>query len=85
MRKFTSDRSAAENLGLVLSTYRKHESGERGAGGLKDHHLKRYAKAFRVSQTWLATGDGHPTAPSIGELTEEEARVIEALRAAKRP
>lgn len=84
MRGYKSDRNAATVLGLVLATYRKHESGERGAGGLKEHHLKRYARAFQISQTWLATGDGHPTAPSIGELSEEEARVIEALRAAKR-
>lgn len=84
MRGYTSDRNAATVLGLVLSTYRKHESGERGAGGLKEHHLKRYARAFKVSQDWLTTGSGHPTAPTVGELSEEEARVIEALRAAKR-
>lgn len=84
MRGYTSDRNAATVLGLVPATYRKHESGERGSGGLKEHHLKRYARVFQISQTWLATGDGHPTAPSIGDLTEEEARVIEALRAARR-
>lgn len=82
-RGYTSDRNAATVLGLVLSTYRKHESGERGEGGLKEHHLKRYARAFKVSQTWLATGDGHPTAPTITDLTEEEARFIQALRASK--
>jgi len=84
MRGYSSDRRAADELALVLSTYRKHESGERGEGGLKEHHLKRYSRAFQVSQTWLATGDGHPTRPVISDLTEEEARVIEALRAAKR-
>lgn len=83
-RGYSSDRNAATVLGLVLSTYRKHESGERGAGGLKEHHLKRYAKAFKVNQTWLATGDGSPTTPSIGDLSEEEARMIEAFRAIKR-
>lgn len=84
MRGYTSDRNAATVLGLVLSTYRKHESGERGEGGLKEHHTRRYARAFNVNQVWLQTGTGHPTAPSVGELDEEEARVIEALRDAKR-
>lgn len=82
-RGFTSDRDAATRCNLVLSTYRKHESGERGAHGLKDHHIRRYARAFNVSKVWLQTGTGHPTAPSVGELDEEEARVIEALRAAR--
>lgn len=81
---FVSDRQAATERNLVLSTYRKHESGERGAGGLKDHHIARYARAFSVSSVWLSTGHGNPLAPSISELSEEEARVIEALRAAKR-
>lgn len=84
LRGFSSDREAATRCNLVLSTYRKHESGERGAGGLKEHHIRRYAKAFNVSQVWLQTGTGHPTAPSVGELDEDEARVIEALRDAKR-
>jgi hypothetical protein len=84
MRGYTSDRNAATVLSLVLSTYRKHESGERGEGGLKEHHIRRYARAFNISQVWLQTGTGHPTAPAIGELDEEEARVIEALRDAKR-
>lgn len=84
MRGYSSDRNAATVLGLVLSTYRKHESGERGEGGIKEHHLRRYARAFKLSQVWLATGHGHPTTPDISGLSEEEARVIEALRAAKR-
>lgn len=83
MRGYTSDRNAATVLGLVLSTYRKHESGERGDGGLKEHHVKRYARAFQVSPIWLATGK----LPAIGvtpdELSEEEQRMIAAYRAAK--
>lgn len=83
-RGFSSDREAATRCNLVLSTYRKHESGERGAHGLKDHHIRRYARAFNVSKVWLQTGAGHPTAPSVGDLDEEEAQLIEALREAKR-
>lgn len=82
-RGFSTDREAASRCNLVLSTYRKHESGERGVHGLKDHHVRRYAKAFNVSSVWLQTGAGHPTKPAVGELDEEEARVIEALRAVK--
>lgn len=81
---FTSDREAAKARNLVVATYRKHESGERGAHGLKDHHVKRYARAFGVSSVWLATGHGNPLAPVIDDLSDEERRVIEALRAAKR-
>ncbi len=84
LRGFSSDREAATRCNVVLSTYRKHESGERGAHGLKEHHIRRYARAFNISQVWLQTGTGHPTAPSVGELDDEEARVIEALRDAKR-
>lgn len=80
MREHKSDRAAANELGFVLSTYRKHESGERGDGGLKEHHLKRYARGFRINWTWLATGEGNPTAPTVDSLTEEESRVVEAMR-----
>ena len=83
-RGFATDREAATRCNLVMSTYRKHESGERGAHGLKDHHIRRYAKAFAVSSVWLATGHGHPLSPPIDSLTDEERLVIEALRQAKR-
>lgn len=83
MRGYTSDRNAATVLGLVLSTYRKHESGERGDGGLKDHHVKRYAKAFKINDDWLRSGKGHPTEVNALTLTPEERRMIEAYRAAK--
>lgn len=83
-RGYTSPRNAATVLGLQLETYRKHESGERGRDGLKDHHVKRYARAFQINTVWLQSGKGSPFNPTMDDLTEEEARVIEALRAARR-
>jgi hypothetical protein len=84
MRGYTSDRNAATVLRFVLSTYRKHESGERGDGGLKDHHIKRYAKAFKINPVWLQTGQGSwQPSLTLEELSDEERRMIEAYRAAK--
>lgn len=81
----TSDRDAAIKHRWPISTYRKHESGERGAQGLKKMYIKKYAKAFGVDEVWLDTGSGSPQpTPKATELSDEEARVIEALRAAKR-
>lgn len=83
-RGYTSPRNAATVLSIQLETYRKHESGERGKDGLKDHHIKRYARVFQVNPIWLQSGKGSPFTATMDELSEEEARVIEALRAAKR-
>ena len=83
MRGYSSDRNAATVLGFVLSTYRKHESGERGDGGLKEHHVKRYARAFQVNATWLATGKLPAVGIASDELSAEEQRMIAAYRAAK--
>jgi hypothetical protein len=82
-RGYTSPRNAATVLSLQVETYRKHENGERGAHGLKDHHVKRYARAFQVNSTWLQSGKGSPFSATMDELSAEELRVIEALRAAR--
>lgn len=82
-RGYTSPRNAATVLSLQVETYRKHENGERGVHGLKDHHVRRYARAFQVNPVWLQTGKGSPFTSAMDELTPEEMRVIMALRAAR--
>jgi hypothetical protein len=82
-RGHPSPRAAATTLGLPLETLRKHESGQRGKDGLKDHHIKRYARAFKVNSFWLQTGKGSPTAIDASEITPDELRIIEALRATR--
>ncbi|MGV6875891.1 LexA family transcriptional regulator [Pseudochelatococcus sp. B33] len=46
---------AARAFGWNEITYRAHENGGRG---LKADVVKRYAKAFRVSESWLFSGSG---------------------------
>ncbi len=53
-RKFATARDAANYFGWSPDTYTQHENGLRGIGRAAD----KYAKAFRVSQAWLLTGEG---------------------------
>jgi hypothetical protein len=66
---YTSIRAAAFAFGWNENTYKSHEQGIRQAEGLKTKHLERYARAFKVSQAWLATGMGDPMRP---DLTTDE-------------
>lgn len=53
---------AAESLGMLPVTYRTYERepGRPGARGF-DHELAiRFARKFKVSWTWLLTGQGSP-------------------------
>ena len=83
MRGYTSPRNAATVLALPVETYRKHENGERGRHGLKEHHIKRYARAFQVNSVWLATGKQSPTGADL-VLTPEEIQLIRLMREAKK-
>lgn len=83
MRGFSSPRAAATGLNFVFETYKKHETGERGADGMKEHFIKRYARGFRINKTWLQTAVGSPFAVTYEELSPEEQRMIDAYRAAK--
>lgn len=56
-RGFSSARAAAEYFGWKYDSYVQHERGERGIKKV----AKRYAKAFRVSEAWLLTGEGAET------------------------
>lgn len=55
-RGFTSARAASEFFGWVYETYIQHEQGIRGIS----RAAGKYAKAFRVSEAWLLTGEGQP-------------------------
>lgn len=55
-RGFTSARAAAEFFGWVYDSYAQHENGTRGIA----RAASKYAKAFRVSEAWLLTGEGQP-------------------------
>lgn len=57
--KFTSASSAAKRFGWKISTYIAHENGQ---NDYDNDAAKRYAKAFKVSPSWLLLGEGSPKA-----------------------
>jgi Peptidase S24-like len=58
---FASPRAAASAFGWNANTYKSHENGVRGARGLPETALRKYARALRVPWEWLAVGrDGEP-------------------------
>ena len=60
--------AAATRFGWTIPTYHSHENGNRG---IKPTVAKKYAKAYKISFTWLMTGEGTMTGPSIdAELME---------------
>lgn len=55
-RGYTSARAFAERHGFNYNTYSQHERGHSGI----TRAAKDYAKALRVSEAWLLTGEGAP-------------------------
>ena len=53
-RGFEDAKAAATYFGWKYDTYIQHENGTRGIARAAD----RYAKAYRVSEAWLLTGEG---------------------------
>jgi SOS-response transcriptional repressor LexA len=53
-RGFKTSKDAATYFGWKYDTYAQHENGTRGLVRAAD----KYAKAFRVSEGWLLTGEG---------------------------
>lgn len=51
---FLTAKVAAERHGWSKHTYHQHENGLRGIG----RAAAKYAKAFKVSEAWLLTGEG---------------------------
>lgn len=58
---FKSAMAAAERLGIPYGTYSGHENGGRG---VRPQDIARYARAFKVSPSWLLTGMGEPNDPT---------------------
>lgn len=54
LRGFKTAKDAARFFGWTYETYIQHEQGTRGLSRAAD----RYAKAFRVREGWLLTGEG---------------------------
>lgn len=57
---FPSAKAAAKRFGWSPDSYHQHENGQRGITRV----AAKYAKAYKVSEAWLLTGDGQgPGAP----------------------
>jgi phage repressor protein C with HTH and peptisase S24 domain len=55
MRGFKSAKEAAERHNFVYATYSQHERGQSAI----TRAAKDYARAFKVSEAWLLTGEGY--------------------------
>ena len=55
-RGFETAKDAARFFGWSYASYAQHENGTRGIV----RTAAKYAKAFRVSEAWLLTGEGEP-------------------------
>lgn len=73
-RGFKSARAAATYFGWPYYTYIQHEQGTRGIS----KQAEKYAKAFRVSQAWLLTGEGEAPFESLTNKSENE--LLEELK-----
>lgn len=51
---FSTANAAAERFGWSRHSYHQHENGLRGLG----RTAAKYARAFKVSEAWLLTGEG---------------------------
>ncbi len=66
---YASAREAAARFNWVYESYVQHENGTRGISRV----AARYAKAFKVSEAWLLTGEGHSP-------TDDDADLIAAIQ-----
>ena len=83
---FERANEAAESLGMLPVTYRTYER-EPGRPGARnfDHELAiRFAKKFKVSWTWLLTGEGAPDDKpntelqvAVGQIEQRLKRIVE--------
>jgi len=58
---FPTAKAAAERFGFNYTTYSQHERGQTGI----TRAAKSYAKAFKVSEAWLLTGEGDGRTTSV--------------------
>jgi hypothetical protein len=69
---FASAKAAATRFGWSPDSYHQHENGQRGITRV----AAKYAKAFKVSEAWLLTGDGQgPGARKSFDRSLEEIRL----------
>lgn len=67
-RNFETAKDAARYFGWTYETYIQHEQGIRGIS----RAASKYAKAFRVSEGWLLTGEGQgPTTTNIPKFLHD--------------
>ena len=71
-RFFRSPREAARAHDWNENTYKSHEGGIRGQGGLKLDDLRKYARAFQVPADWLA-GIASPRATESPDVSRQNA------------
>lgn len=66
-RGFKTAKSACEFFGWNYNSYAQHEQGNRGIGRVS----AQYARAYRVSEAWLLTGEGNPPTTSTDSENNE--------------
>lgn len=75
LRGFDTAKAAAERFGFNYNTYSQHERGQSGI----TRAAKDYARAYRVREAWLITGEGSPDdVDGSDELREIFSRVAAA-------
>lgn len=70
---YATPRDAAERFSWNYNTYKSHENGARG---LKKEAAERYAHSFKISISWLLTGEGADTPV----LAPDELALLEKYR-----
>jgi hypothetical protein len=70
---YGSARAAIERFGWKASTYRAHENGQ---NKFKVSDAGAYARAYRVSASWLLFGEQGPTHPTAGVTGSDPQQII---------
>lgn len=78
---FERSKDAAESLGMKPITYRTYERapGTAGARGFDHENAARFGRKFKVSWTWLLTGQGAPDAAPETELRVEVGKIADRI------
>ena len=76
---FSSIRGAAVAHGWNENTYKSHEQGIRRKGGLPLGEVKKYARAFGVSDAWLLMIDNDWRRTGKADFTPQEIEVARKL------
>lgn len=77
---FASANAAASHFHWSVHTYTQHENGTRGLS----RSAKKYAKAFKVSPSWLLTGEGAGPGDAASLEIAELVTIVQSLKAEKR-